>query len=93
MTTTPHSGTDGLTEDQNLSFRTQNRWDLWATNFRCLRLAGLCCKFCTDRDQRRMSPTLQQFTEELAVVEVARECSVIGTDMREPKFGQITWQN
>ena len=92
MTTTPHSGTDGLTEDQrrtaldrfqilrphleedipldriaheqNLSSRTLSRW---AANYRRLGLAGLCRKSRTDKDQRRMSPTLQQLLGRLAV--------------------------
>src|SRR5271165_2639352 len=116
MTTTPHSGTDGLTEDQRrtaldrfqilrphleediplariaheqmLSFRTLSRW---AANYHRLGLAGLCRKSRTDRDQRRMSPTLQQFTEGLALEKphlsaaaVHREAALIAARLGEP---------
>jgi Helix-turn-helix domain len=76
-----------IAEEQKLSFRTLSRW---ATNYHQLGLAGLCRKPRTDRDQRRMSPTLQQFTEGLvmgnldqvvtAVVKVECEALVIGTE-------------
>ena len=116
MTTTPHSGTDGLTEDQRrtaldrfqilrphleediplariaheqmLSFRTLSRW---AASYHRLGLAGLCRKSRTDRDQRRMSPTLQQFTEGLALEKpqlsaaaVHREAALIAARLGEP---------
>ena len=116
MTTTPHSGTDGLTDDQRrtaldrfqilrphleediplariaheqmLSFRTLSRW---AANYHRLGLAGLCRKSRTDRDQRRMSPTLQQFTEGLALEKpqlsaaaVHREAALIAARLGEP---------
>ena len=47
-----------IAHERNPSLRTLNRW---ATHYRQLGLAGLCRKSRTDRDQRMMSPTLQQF--------------------------------
>ena len=55
-----------IADEQKLNFRTLSRW---AANYRQRGLAGLCRKSRTDRDQRRMSPTLQQFIEGLALEE------------------------
>src|SRR5438132_218240 len=116
MTQTPHSGTDGLSEDQRhaargrfqilrpdlgegipltriaeehkLALRTLSRW---AANDRQLGLAGLCRRSRSDRDQRRMSPTLQQFIEGLALhrphlssAAVHREAALIAAQLGEP---------
>src|SRR6516225_5968604 len=113
---TPHPGTDGLTEDQrraalarfqilrpyleegvplariaqehSLSVRTLNRW---AADYHRLGLAGLCRKSRNDRDQRKMSLTLQQFIEGLALhrphlsaAAVHREAALIAARLGEP---------
>jgi putative transposase len=54
-----------IAQEHNLGLRTLSRW---AANYRQPGLAGLCRKSRTDRDQRKMSPTLQQFIEGLALL-------------------------
>src|SRR5271157_5874354 len=53
-----------IAQDHNLVLRTLTRW---AGHYRQRGLAGLCRKSRNDRDQRKMSPTLQQFIEGLAL--------------------------
>lgn len=55
-----------IAQDHNLVLRTLTRW---AGHYRQRGLAGLCRKSRSDRDQRKMSPTLQQFIEGLALAQ------------------------
>ena len=77
-----------IAQDHNLVLRTLTRW---AGHYRQRGLAGLCRKSRTDRDQRKMSPTLQQFIEGLALAKphlsaaaVHREAALLAARLGEP---------
>ena len=53
-----------IAHEHKSNLRTPNRW---ATNYRQLELAWLCRKPPIDKDKRRMSPTLQQLIDGLAM--------------------------
>src|SRR3954447_20688324 len=74
--------------ENHLPVRTLTRW---AANYRRLGLAGLCRKSRNDRDRRKMSPTLQQFIEGLALhrpylsaAAVHREAAIMAARLGEP---------
>jgi putative transposase len=77
-----------IAQEHGLGVRTLSRW---ADHYRQLGLAGLCRKSRKDRDKRKMSPTLQQFIEGLALhrphlsaAAVHREAALIATRLGEP---------
>src|SRR5208337_5442047 len=77
-----------IAQEHKLGLRTVSRW---AANYRQLGLAGLCRSSRSDRDKRRMSPTLQQFIEGLALhrphlssAAVHREAAIIAARLGEP---------
>src|SRR5437868_15326266 len=77
-----------IAQEHGLGVRTLSRW---ADHYRQLGLAGLCRKSRNDRDKRKMSPTLQQFLEGLALhrphlsaAAVHRQAALIAAQLGEP---------
>jgi putative transposase len=77
-----------IAQEHHLGVRTLSRW---AAHYRQFGLAGLCRKPRSDRDQRKMSPTLQQFIEGLALhrphlssAGVHREAALLAARLGEP---------
>jgi putative transposase len=77
-----------IAQEHKLGLRTVSRWTL---NYRQLGLAGLCRRSRSDRDKRKMSPTLQHFIEGLALLRphlssaaVHREAALIAARLGEP---------
>src|SRR5262249_25839533 len=77
-----------IAQQHGLGVRTLSRW---ADHYRQLGLAGLCRKSRNDRDKRKMSPTLQQFIEGLALhrphlsaAAVHREAALIAARLGDP---------
>ena len=76
-----------VAEQNHLSERTLRRW---AKDYRQFGLAGLCRKACARKKKRRMSPTLQQFIEGLAlqkprptVAAVHRQAALVAPQLGE----------
>jgi putative transposase len=77
-----------VAEENHLSVRTVRRW---AESYRQFGLAGLCRKGRADKRKRRMSPTLQQLIEGLALQEppltaaaVHRQAASVAARLNEP---------
>ena len=77
-----------IAQENHLSERTVRRW---VESYRQRGLAGLCRKAHADRGKRRMSITLQQFVEGLALQEprltaaaVHRQVALIAPELGEP---------
>ena len=78
-----------IAQENHLHVRTVSRW---AKNYHQLGLAGLCRQPRTDKNKRRrMSPTLQQFTEGLALQKppltataVHRQAASVAARLGEP---------
>ena len=77
-----------VAEQNHLSERTVRRW---AKDYRQFGLAGLCHKARAGKRKRRMSPTLQQFIEGLALQKprptaaaVHRQAALVASRLGEP---------